>query len=113
MNSKINKIHLTGICGIAMGTLAQMLVEKGYRVSGSDENMYPPMSTILKESGIRLSEGYSIDAIESPDLVIIGNVISRGNPEAEYILNSRIPYMILPFFRRCRSFFSINPIIQF
>jgi len=93
MNNNIKKIHLTGICGIAMGTLAQMLVEKGYKVTGSDENIYPPMSTILKDSGIRLTEGYSIEAVESPDLVIIGNAISRGNPEAEYVLNNRIPYM--------------------
>src|SRR4030042_2014920 len=87
------KIYLIGICGIAMGTLATMFQEKGYAVSGSDQNIYPPMSDMLNQIGIALYNGFSADNIDDPDLVIVGNAISRGNPEVEYVLNNRIPYM--------------------
>lgn len=83
---------MIGICGVAMGTLASMLHERGYHVSGSDQNIYPPMSDILRTSGVTLHEGFSADHVGSPDLVVIGNAISRGNPEAEHVLNARIPY---------------------
>jgi UDP-N-acetylmuramate: L-alanyl-gamma-D-glutamyl-meso-diaminopimelate ligase len=86
------KIHMTGVCGIAMGTLAQMFARKGYTVSGSDTGIYPPMSDILMKSNITLFDGYKEDNIGA-DLVVIGNAVSRGNPEVEFILNQKIPYM--------------------
>jgi UDP-N-acetylmuramate: L-alanyl-gamma-D-glutamyl-meso-diaminopimelate ligase len=88
----IRNIHMIGICGIAMGTLASMFQDRGYAVSGSDQNIYPPMSDMLRKRGIRLHEGFSAGNIAGPDLVVIGNAISRGNPEAERVLNARIPY---------------------
>jgi UDP-N-acetylmuramate: L-alanyl-gamma-D-glutamyl-meso-diaminopimelate ligase len=88
----IRNIHMIGICGIAMGTLASMFQDRGYAVSGSDHNMYPPMSDVLRKRGILLNEGFSAGNISDPDLVVIGNAISRGNPEVEHVLNARIPY---------------------
>ena len=85
-------IYMIGICGVAMGTLASMLHERGHAVSGSDQNIYPPMSDILQKSGMKLHGGFSASHVGSPDLVIVGNAISRGNPEVEHVLNRRIPY---------------------
>jgi len=87
------KIYMIGICGVAMGTLAGMLKARGYQVAGSDANVYPPMSEKLKEWGIDIHNGYSQSHIGQPDLVIIGNVISRGNEEAEAVLDNKIPYL--------------------
>jgi len=89
----VRSVHVVGICGVAMGTLAGMLKERGVSVTGSDENVYPPMSDMLRSWGIPVHQGYDAGRIGSPDLVIIGNVISRGNPEAEAVLNRRIPYL--------------------
>lgn len=83
---------MIGIGGVAMGTLAAMLRDQGYNVCGSDAHIYPPMSDMLEQWGIPVYEGYDDSNIKSPDLVIIGNVISRGNPEAEHVLNENIPY---------------------
>ncbi len=87
------KIHMIGVCGIAMGTLAQMFAYEGYTVSGSDSGIYPPMSDILMKSNISLFDGYNEGNISRADLVVIGNAVSRGNPEAEYVLNHKIPYL--------------------
>jgi UDP-N-acetylmuramate: L-alanyl-gamma-D-glutamyl-meso-diaminopimelate ligase len=85
--------HLIGICGTAMASLAGMLVEQGHRVSGSDENVYPPMSLELQRLGIPVREGYSADnLIEQPDVVVVGNAITRGNPELEHVLNEKMYY---------------------
>jgi len=90
-------IHLIAACGTAMGSLAGMLHEQGYRVTGSDSRVYPPMSTMLEALGIDVRTGFSADhLIPAPDLVVIGNAISRGNPEAEAVLSRRIPYRSLP-----------------
>jgi UDP-N-acetylmuramate: L-alanyl-gamma-D-glutamyl-meso-diaminopimelate ligase len=89
----VKNIHLIGICGVAMGTLAQMLHDRGFAVSGSDQNIYPPMSDILNRSGMKLYSGFSADNVSGADLVVIGNAVSRGNPEAERVLNDRIPYL--------------------
>jgi len=89
----VKKIYLIGICGVAMGSLAGILAQYGYEVSGSDEHVYPPMSDKLREWGVPVFEGFSRENIGSPDMVIIGNAISRGNPEAEHVLDARIPYM--------------------
>ncbi len=90
---KIKKIHLIGICGIAMGSFAGMLKEKGYTVTGSDQDIYPPMSDILAGSNITTYRGYRAQNVGDADLVIVGNAISRGNPEVEHVLNRGIPYM--------------------
>ena len=91
------RVHLIGVCGTAMGTLAAMLKEKGCDVRGSDQNVYPPMSDFLVAQGITLLQGFSPDHITSDlDLVIIGNAISRGNPELEEVLDRKIRYCSLP-----------------
>jgi UDP-N-acetylmuramate: L-alanyl-gamma-D-glutamyl-meso-diaminopimelate ligase len=88
--------HLIGICGTAMASLAGMLQARGHRVTGSDENVYPPMSTMLEGIGIQLMKGYDASNVGSPDCVVVGNAIPRGNPEVEEMLNRRLPYRSLP-----------------
>jgi UDP-N-acetylmuramate: L-alanyl-gamma-D-glutamyl-meso-diaminopimelate ligase len=86
-------IHILGICGTFMGGLALLARELGYTVSGSDANVYPPMSTQLQAQGISLCEGYDPAHLEpAPDLVVIGNALSRGNPAVEYVLAQGMPY---------------------
>jgi len=86
-------IHILGICGTFMGSLAVLAKQLGYRVSGSDANVYPPMSTQLEQQGIVLQEGFQPEHLEPPpDLVIIGNALSRGNPSVEYVLNEGLNY---------------------
>ncbi len=89
-------IYLIGIGGIAMGNLAYMLKTQGHTVSGSDSHLYPPMSDKLKEWGLKTYEGFDQTRIKNFDLVIIGNAISRGNPEVEEVLNSGIDYLSMP-----------------
>src|SRR5258707_15681091 len=90
-------IHLIGICGTAMATLAAMLKRKGFNVRGSDQNVYPPMSDFLAAEGIPTLSGYSADHVGSDvDLVVVGNAISRGNPELESVLERKIRYCSLP-----------------
>jgi UDP-N-acetylmuramate: L-alanyl-gamma-D-glutamyl-meso-diaminopimelate ligase len=85
--------HLIGICGTAMASLAGMLVAQGHRVTGSDENVYPPMSTELERMGIPISNAYRPENVSKrPDLIVVGNAITRGNPELEFVLNEKIPY---------------------
>ena len=86
-------IHILGICGTFMGGLALLARELGYTVSGSDANVYPPMSTQLQEQGISLCEGYDPAHLEpAPDLVVIGNALSRGNSAVEHVLAQGLPY---------------------
>jgi len=90
-------IHLIGICGTAMATLAAMLRARGFDVRGSDQHVYPPMSDFLRGEGITLLEGYNADHITSDlDLVVVGNAISRGNVELEEVLDRKIRYCSLP-----------------
>jgi UDP-N-acetylmuramate: L-alanyl-gamma-D-glutamyl-meso-diaminopimelate ligase len=90
-------VHLIGICGTAMASLAGLLKTQGYKVTGSDQNVYPPMSTQLHELGIQIMQGYKKENLNTrPDLVIVGNVISRGNEEAAALLQTDIPYTSLP-----------------
>ncbi|MEN3335755.1 MAG: UDP-N-acetylmuramate: L-alanyl-gamma-D-glutamyl-meso-diaminopimelate ligase [Blastocatellia bacterium] len=85
--------HLIGICGTAMASLAGMLVAQGHKVTGSDENVYPPMSLELKRLGIPVAEGYRPANLgDRPDVVVVGNAISRGNPELEFALNEKLDY---------------------
>jgi UDP-N-acetylmuramate: L-alanyl-gamma-D-glutamyl-meso-diaminopimelate ligase len=91
------KFHFLGICGTAMGAVAAGLQERGFEVTGSDENVYPPMSIFLEKRGIKLSAPYAAENIPGDvDLVVVGNVIKRGNPEAEAVLNRKLLYMSLP-----------------
>ncbi|MEK6406278.1 MAG: UDP-N-acetylmuramate:L-alanyl-gamma-D-glutamyl-meso-diaminopimelate ligase [Acidobacteriota bacterium] len=84
---------MIGICGTAMASLAGMLVEQGHKVTGSDENVYPPMSLELQRLGIPVREGYNPENLsERPDVVVVGNAITRGNPELEFALNERMFY---------------------
>ncbi len=93
MKKKITDIHMMGICGMGMASLALLLHSSGFNVRGSDENVYPPMSTQLQSSGIKVMEGYGPEnLVPEPDLVIVGNVIRKTNPEAEALLSSDIPY---------------------
>ncbi|MDO8527661.1 MAG: Mur ligase family protein [Deltaproteobacteria bacterium] len=90
-------IHLTGICGTGMGSLAGLLVEAGYTVSGSDTSFYPPMGDQLKTLNISLMTGFDAkNLVPKPDIVVIGNVCSKDNPEAKAVLENGIPYMSLP-----------------
>jgi UDP-N-acetylmuramate: L-alanyl-gamma-D-glutamyl-meso-diaminopimelate ligase len=86
-------IHILGACGTFMGGVALLAKRAGHRVSGSDQHTYPPMSTQLESEGIELFEGYAAEQLDpQPDLVVIGNALSRGNPAVEHVLNSGIEY---------------------
>jgi len=93
MNNPKN-IYLIGICGTAMASLAGMLRESGYVVSGSDSDVYPPMSDFLDQLGIQVFKGYNAENLKkaAPDLVVVGNALSRGNAEVEYVLDSGLRY---------------------
>jgi len=101
-NTTVNKdqpfhIHILGICGTFMGGLALIARELGYKVSGSDQNVYPPMSTQLEQQGIQLMNGYKAENLDcKPDLVVIGNAMSRGNEEVEAVLNRGLKYISGP-----------------
>src|SRR5437660_3465476 len=91
------KFHFLGIGGTAMASVAAALQERGFKISGSDENVYPPMSTFLQEKGIALKQGYRAENIPpDTDVVVIGNAMKRGNPEVEAVLNRKLFYLSLP-----------------
>ncbi len=91
------RVHLIGVCGTAMATLAALLKHRGDDVQGSDEHVYPPMSGFLADEGITILEGYSADHITPDlDLVVVGNAISRGNVELEAVLDQSLRYASLP-----------------
>ena len=93
----MKRIHLIGICGTAMATLAALLKSRGFDVRGSDQNVYPPMSDFLAEQQITTLQGYKPEHIaDELDLVVVGNAISRGNPELEEVLDRKIRYCSLP-----------------
>jgi UDP-N-acetylmuramate: L-alanyl-gamma-D-glutamyl-meso-diaminopimelate ligase len=93
----VHHIHMLGIAGAAMAPVAGMLKESGFHVTGSDVGVYPPASTLLDSLGIRWNEGYREENLRpAPDMVVIGNAISRGNVELEYILDWKIPYCSMP-----------------
>ena len=86
-------IHILGICGTFMGGIALLARAMGHKVTGSDINVYPPMSTQLQEQGIELMEGYEVSHLQpQPDCVVIGNALSRGNPAVEYVLDNNLAY---------------------
>lgn len=85
--------HLIGICGTAMASLAGMLQSRGHKVTGSDQNVYPPMSTQLEALGIEIIQGYKAENTDAPrDITVVGNTIMRGNPELEEVLNRKLEY---------------------
>jgi len=93
MTNKIQHLHILGICGTFMGGIAALAKELGFRVTGCDAQVYPPMSTQLEQLGIELMQGYKTEHFdEEPDLVIVGNAMSRGNVMVEYMLDRNIPY---------------------
>jgi UDP-N-acetylmuramate: L-alanyl-gamma-D-glutamyl-meso-diaminopimelate ligase len=97
MFSEIRSVHFVGICGTAMASAAAAMKEKGFIVTGSDQSVYPPMSTFLADRGIKVMDGYAEKNLDhKPDLVVIGNAISRGNPEAEITLEKKLRYCSLP-----------------
>jgi UDP-N-acetylmuramate: L-alanyl-gamma-D-glutamyl-meso-diaminopimelate ligase len=93
MSASPRHIHLSGICGTAMASLAGLLQLQGHRITGSDKAAYPPMSDLLHSLGIPILEGFAeSNLLPAPDLVVIGNALSRGNPEVECVLDRRIPF---------------------
>jgi UDP-N-acetylmuramate: L-alanyl-gamma-D-glutamyl-meso-diaminopimelate ligase len=97
MFGSVRSVHFVGICGTAMASAAAAMKEEGYTVTGSDQNVYPPMSVFLAERKIEAANGYAEANLASkPDLVVIGNAISRGNPEAEFVLDHKLRYCSLP-----------------
>src|SRR5208282_4210802 len=90
-------VHLIGICGTAMASLAGMLQRRGFRVTGSDAAAYPPMSDFLVSLGISVAQPFAAENLQpKPDLVVVGNALSRGNVEIEHVLDERIPFCSLP-----------------
>src|ERR1700688_5232859 len=95
--AKPKHIHLIGICGTAMASLAGMLQERGFHVTGSDAASYPPMSAFLESLGISVAQPFAEQNLDpKPDLVVVGNALSRGNVELERVLDERIPFCSLP-----------------
>jgi UDP-N-acetylmuramate: L-alanyl-gamma-D-glutamyl-meso-diaminopimelate ligase len=95
--AKMKHIHLIGICGTAMASLAGMLQQRGFKITGSDAAAYPPMSDFLASLGIPLAQPFAAENLRPrPDLVVVGNAMSRGNVELEFVLNERIPFCSLP-----------------
>ena len=90
------RIHILGVCGTFMAGLAQILVESGHKVSGSDSQFYPPMSEYLKKIGIEIIHGYEKDSLPKADLYVIGNALSRGNECVELILEKKLPFVSGP-----------------
>ncbi|MGC6377698.1 UDP-N-acetylmuramate:L-alanyl-gamma-D-glutamyl-meso-diaminopimelate ligase [Bisgaard Taxon 45] len=93
----VKHIHILGICGTFMGGVAMIAKQLGYKVTGSDTHVYPPMSTFLMENGIEIIPHFAPTQLQpAPDMVIIGNAMKRGNPCVEYVLEHRLPYMSGP-----------------
>ena len=87
-------LHILGICGTFMGGIAAIARDAGFKVTGCDAQVYPPMSTQLQQLGIELIEGFGLEQLDlKPDVFVIGNVVSRGNPLMEAILDQRLPYV--------------------
>jgi UDP-N-acetylmuramate: L-alanyl-gamma-D-glutamyl-meso-diaminopimelate ligase len=96
MSEKKN-FHFVGVCGTAMGSVAAAMKNRGYKVTGSDQNVYPPMSTFLESQGVEITSGFAASNIpDDADVIVVGNAISRGNEEAEAALDRKLLYVSLP-----------------
>src|ERR1039457_7199247 len=96
-SSEIKSVHFTGIAGTAMASAAAAMLDKGFTVTGSDQNVYEPMASFLATKKIAVRNGYDeMNLSHRPDLVVIGNAVSRGNPEAELVLDHKLRYCSLP-----------------
>jgi UDP-N-acetylmuramate: L-alanyl-gamma-D-glutamyl-meso-diaminopimelate ligase len=101
MIDKPHRIHFIGIGGVGMAATAAMAAESGFSVTGSDSGIFPPTSDFIREKGLAVFEGYRPENLRpAPDLVIVGNALSRGNPEIEALLNSGLDYCSMPSFIR-------------
>jgi UDP-N-acetylmuramate: L-alanyl-gamma-D-glutamyl-meso-diaminopimelate ligase len=110
--SQVRHIHLMGICGTGMASLAGMLKDQGFTVTGSDQNVYPPMSTYLESLSIPVLGGYQASNLHAPpDLVIVGNVVTKSNPEAVELARLRIPYLSMPQALRVFALKGKKPIV--
>ena len=91
------RVFFIGVCGTAMGNVAILLKKKGHQVAGSDAAVYPPMSQVLEEAGIQLFEGFSEQKLIewNPDRVVVGNAVSRGNAQVEFVLLERIIHLVV------------------
>ncbi len=89
-------IHFLGICGTAMGSVALAMQERGYVVTGQDDNIYPPMSTFLEGKGVVITKGFRPEDIPAADVIVVGNAMTRGNPAVEALLNRKLYYLSLP-----------------
>ncbi len=96
LDSSLRKVHFVGICGVAMASVAAELKRAGFQVTGSDKGRYPPMSDFLERAGIEILDGYHADHLPEKSLIVIGNAVSRGNPELETALDYRLPVISLP-----------------
>ena len=97
LTKEVKSVHFVGICGTAMASVAALCREAGYAVTGSDESVYPPMSTFLESRGIRIMQGYRESNLDHrPELIVIGNALKRGTPEVERILDERLNCCSLP-----------------
>jgi UDP-N-acetylmuramate: L-alanyl-gamma-D-glutamyl-meso-diaminopimelate ligase len=95
--SQIKHFHFIGICGTAMGSAAAAFRQLGHKITGSDNAVYPPMSTMLESHGIEIASGYKAENLpEDADMYVVGNAVSRGNPEVEALLERKLPYTSLP-----------------
>ncbi|MFA6012262.1 MAG: UDP-N-acetylmuramate:L-alanyl-gamma-D-glutamyl-meso-diaminopimelate ligase [Desulfobacteraceae bacterium] len=95
--SRVKTVHLTAVCGTAMGAVASMLKEQGYGVTGSDQKVYPPMSDFLRNKGIAIMEGFRPENLDhNPDLVVVGNAVSKDNPEVVAMFEKKIPFCSMP-----------------
>lgn len=92
-------IHILGICGTFMGSLAIIARELGFKVTGSDENVYPPMSTYLLEQGVEIIQGFGVDQLAmKPEVIVVGNTMKRGMPIVEALLNQKLNFVSGPQF---------------
>ena len=96
MSADPQHVHFLGICGTAMGSVAAAMKDKGFQVTGQDDNVYPPMSTFLESKGIEITRGFHASDIPAADLIVIGNAMSRGNAAVESVLNSKKLYLSMP-----------------
>jgi len=97
VNERSKHIHFLGICGTAMGSVAAAMRAQGFHVTGQDDNVYPPMSTFLENSGVQITQGFEADGIpKDTDVVVVGNAMSRGRPAVEAVLNRKLFYLSLP-----------------